>query len=124
MSLYKYAKTLVELKKERDRTKHVAAYMPAAGAAAAAAGTAASEYAKKTGKPQMVGSATKIKKIDQRQYHLQRYRTADAKAAFRKKVGRAALGSAIVGGLTGAAAKHLTQASADAQYSYRRNSAK
>lgn len=110
MSLYKYAKAL----DRKRKVKNAADYMPAAGAAGAAAGTAIGEYSKKTGAVQLKGTSSKIKRTDQRQYHLQRYRTPAAKAAFRLKVARSALGSAILGGLAGVAAKHVTKAMADA----------
>lgn len=72
MSLYKYAKTLNEIKEERSHRNRRLKAAPYIAGGLAAAASVAHDTTKKTGAVQMKMKGNKLSRVPQRQYHLLR----------------------------------------------------
>lgn len=101
MSLYKYAKTLADMKREHDVDKAIIDLYPVAGGVGGAAGALVGHHTAKTGDPQMKWSKGKLKRVDQRQYHVNR--SPAARAAFHRQ----GLGKGLAGAAAGALLGHV-----------------
>lgn len=123
MSLYKYAKTLNEIKEERaHRNRRLKAAPYIAGGLAGAA-SIAHDTTKKTGASQMKWKGGKLAKVPQRQYHLLRNGGASIGKHVENSVMRAAPRAAAAGFLTagaGALYKYVAEERARRQEKARR----